>query len=79
MAVFSVNLAQGKLDLEFRGPEDPEGNGNRNGTCDPGETSFGAPHAGMFEDSSGIQYLVTMAHTQTPCQRVLVASAGCHV
>lgn len=71
MAVFSVNLSAGRLDPEFRGPEDPEGNGNHNGACDPGENCFGAPHADIFEDSNGIQYLVATTDTRTPCERAL--------
>jgi hypothetical protein len=71
MAVFSVNLATGKLDFEYRGPESPEGNGNHDGICDPGESCLGAPHSDLFEDSNGIQYLVATSDTQFPGERAL--------
>jgi hypothetical protein len=71
MAVFSVNLATGKLDFEYRGPESPEGNGNHDGICDPGENCLGAPHSDLFEDSNGIQYLVATSDTQFPGERAL--------
>jgi len=70
LAVFSVNQAAGRLDFEYRGPEDPEKNGNHNGTCDPGETCLGTPHSDTFEDSSGIQYLVYNSQAE-PCEFAL--------
>ncbi len=71
LAAFSVNLVSGKLDLEFRGPEAPEGSGNHDSVCGPGESCFGAPHADVFEDEKGIQYLVSTLDTQTPCERAV--------
>ena len=67
MAVFSVNAAAGRLDLEYRGPENPEnfnGKGNLNRVCETGENCFGAPHVDSFEDSGGIQYLVGSTETE---------------
>jgi uncharacterized protein (TIGR03437 family) len=66
--VYSVNTKTGQLDLEFRGPEDPESNGNHNGTCDPGERCMYPSHSDTFEDSAGIQYLVFDSQTQSPCE-----------
>src|SRR5262249_15964979 len=42
---YSVNLSTGKLDLEFRGPEDQERNGNHDGVCDPGEFCMNPSHS----------------------------------
>jgi uncharacterized protein (TIGR03437 family) len=72
LAVFSVNLAAERLDQEFRGPELPEGKGNHNGVCEPGESCLGAPHADVFEDADGTQYMVAMWDTDAPCERSLV-------
>jgi uncharacterized protein (TIGR03437 family) len=66
--VFSVNPERGKLDLEFRGPEDPQSNGNHDGICDSGERCMNPSHADTLEDSSGLQYLVFNGFTETPCE-----------
>jgi hypothetical protein len=65
---YSVNLAAGRLDLDFRGPEDPDGNGNQNGICDPGEKCMNPSHSDTLEDSSGTQYLVFDSFTNNPCE-----------
>jgi len=66
--VYSVNMKTGKLDLEFRGPEDPESNGNHDGVCDPGERCMNPSHSDTLEDSVGTQYLVFDSQTQSPCE-----------
>jgi len=68
LAVFSVNQAAGRLDFEYRGPENPESKGNHDGVCDPGEKCLATPHSDTFEDSSGTQYLVWNSDTQSPCE-----------
>ena len=68
MGVFSVDTAAGKLKLEFRGPEDPESNGNRDGVCNPGEACLVGSHLDTLEDSAGIQYFVMNAETKLPCE-----------
>jgi hypothetical protein len=65
MGVFSVDLASGALKLEYRGPE---GAGNLDGVCDPGERCFVGSHLDTLEDSAGIQYLVTNGETSFPCE-----------
>jgi hypothetical protein len=70
MAAFSVNSSTGKLDFEYRGPESPDGNGNHDGVCDPGESCLSTPHTDTFEDSAGIQYLVMDAQA-APCEFAL--------
>jgi uncharacterized protein (TIGR03437 family) len=65
---YSVNLAAGRLDFEYRGPEDPDGNGNQDGICDPGERCMDPSHSDTLEDSSGTQYLVYDAYTNNPCE-----------
>jgi hypothetical protein len=70
LAVFSVNQPAGKLDFEYRGPEDPEGHGNHDGVCDPGEKCLGTPHTDTLEDSAGIQYLVINGQA-APCELAL--------
>jgi hypothetical protein len=70
LAVFSVNQPAGKLDFEYRGPEDPEGRGNHDGVCDPGERCLATPHTDTLEDSAGIQYLVFNAQA-APCEFAL--------
>jgi len=65
---YSVNMATGGLDLEFRGPEDPESNGNHDGVCDAGERCMSPSHSDTFEDSDGIQYLVFNHQTESPCE-----------
>ena len=66
--IYSVNLKTGNLDLEFRGPEDPDGNGNHDGNCDPGEKCMYPSHSDTLEDSSGIQYLVFDNFSNNPCE-----------
>ncbi|MGH9720724.1 MAG: hypothetical protein ACRD8O_10970 [Bryobacteraceae bacterium] len=72
LAVYSINVAAGRLDLEFRGPENPEGSGNHDNICDPGESCLPSPHADTMEDASGVQYLVATNDTQSPCERAVV-------
>lgn len=67
-AVYSVNTATGKLDLEFRGPEDPESTGNHDGICDPGERCMYPSHSDTFEDSAGLQYIVFNHQTENTCE-----------
>ncbi len=66
--IYSVNLKTGKLDLEFRGPEDPDGSGNHDGNCDKGERCMIPSHADTLEDSAGLQYLVFDSFTENPCE-----------
>jgi len=66
--IYSVNMAAGRLDLEFQGPEDLERNGNRDGICDPGEHCMNASHSDTFQDSAGTQYLVFNTQTESPCE-----------
>jgi hypothetical protein len=68
MGVFSVDMAAGVLKPEYRGPEDMERNGNRNGICDPGERCVVGSHVDTLEDAAGIQYLVMNAETIVPCE-----------
>jgi hypothetical protein len=68
MGIFSVDLANGTLKLEFRGPESPEKPGNNDGVCDPGERCYVGSHLDTLEDSAGIQYLVENGETSTPCE-----------
>src|SRR6185295_20220845 len=67
-AFFSVNSRSGKLDFEFRGPEDMERGGNHDGVCDPGEKCMYPSHADTLEDSAGNQYLVYNSQTEVPCE-----------
>ena len=66
--IYSVNLAAGRLDLEYRGPEDPDGNGNHDNVCDPGERCMYPSHSDTLEDSSGTQYLVFDSFSNSPCE-----------
>ncbi len=68
MGIFSVDMANGRLKPEFRGPEGQEGNGNHNGVCDPGERCLVGSHLDTLEDSAGIQYLVMNGETSLPCE-----------
>jgi len=68
LAVFSVNQAAGRLEFEYRGPENPESKGNHDGVCDSGEKCLATPHTDTFEDSTGTQYLVLDSDTQSPCE-----------
>jgi len=70
LAVFSVNQPAGKLEFEYRGPENPDSKGNHDGVCDPGEACLGTPHADTLEDSAGVQYLV-MNSQWAPCELAL--------
>ena len=67
-AVYSVNLTAHRLDLEYRGPEDPESKGNHDGVCDPGEKCMLPTHSDTMEDASGTQFLVYDAFTNSPCE-----------
>lgn len=67
MAVFSVNLEAGKLDFEYLAPERLDGNGNKDGVCDPGESCFTGDHGDTLEDSEGNQYIVGSLETAAPC------------
>jgi len=67
-AIYSINTASGKLDLEYRGPEDPDGNGNHDNVCDPGERCMYPSHADTLEDSAGVQYLVFSSFSNHPCE-----------
>jgi uncharacterized protein (TIGR03437 family) len=66
--IYSVNTAAGRLDLEYRGPEDPDGNGNHDNVCDPGEKCMYPSHSDTLEDSSGTQYLVYDSFSNNPCE-----------
>ena len=68
MGVFSVDMANGVLKPEFRGPESPERPGNNNGVCDPGERCYFGSHVDTLEDSGGIQYLVEDRESGAPCE-----------
>ena len=72
LGAWSVNLSSGALDFQFRGPENPEMAGNRDGICDPGENCLNAPHSDLLEDTDGRQYLVTSKGSSTPCALDLV-------
>ena len=76
MGAWSVNLSTGKLDFEFRGPENPEMRGNGDGICDPGEICLSTPHADLFEDTDGKQYMVTFKGVNSPaCELDIVTLA----
>jgi len=66
--IYSVNMAAGRLDLEYRGPEDPDGNGNHDNVCDPGEKCMYPSHSDTMEDSAGTQYLVYDSFSNNPCE-----------
>lgn len=68
MGIFSVDLANGALKLEYRGPESVERPGNNDGVCDPGEFCLVGSHLDTLEDSAGIQYLVENDATNIPCE-----------
>lgn len=63
--VFSVNLATGKLDLEYRGPQNSGA-----GPCQ-GQDCLEDSHSDTFEDSKGVQYLVANRNTDSPCEFAL--------
>ncbi len=71
MGVFSVDTANGVLKLEYRGPESVERPGNNDGVCDPGERCIVGSHLDTLEDSAGIQYLVSLDATNSPCEEAL--------
>ena len=68
MGIFSVDLANSALKLEYRGPEGVEKPGNNDGVCDPGELCLVGSHLDTLEDSAGIQYLVENDATNVPCE-----------
>jgi hypothetical protein len=70
LAAFSVNETAAKLDFEYRGPEDPEKNGNHNDVCEAGEQCLDTPHMDTMEDSAGVQYLVINGQA-SPCEFAL--------
>jgi hypothetical protein len=72
MGVWSVNAASGRLDFEYRGPDNWEWGSNHDGYCDPGEFCLTTPHADVMEDSAGKQYLVTTKGQEAPCSLQLV-------
>jgi hypothetical protein len=71
MGVFSVDLARGVLKPEFRGPENLERAGNKDGKCDPGERCMVGAHIDTMEDEAGVQYLVENQETISPCEVAL--------
>jgi hypothetical protein len=71
MGVFSVDTVHGVLKPEFRGPENLEHNGNKDGRCDPFESCMVGSHLDTLEDAAGIQYLVENKATNTPCEVAL--------
>ncbi len=67
--IYSVNVAQARLDLEGRGPEDVLMEaGDHDGICETGETCIGGGHGDTMEDSHGNQFLVTAIEGQSPCE-----------
>ncbi len=82
LAAFSVNSTTGSLQFEYRGAEYPSslqgasGRNNYNKVCDPGELCLGAPHADVFENTDGKQYLALEMDYETgpfPCSRRVTA------
>jgi hypothetical protein len=70
--VYSVNLTTGKLDFEYRGPEQAEGSrNNHDGVCDPGERCWFGSHTDTFQDQQGVQYMVFNDYTNDPCEFAL--------
>ena len=66
--LYTVNFAEGRLDLAGRGPEAiMMDGGNRNGVCEPGEPCIGAGHSDTFEDSEGNQLALMGLEEQSPC------------
>jgi Malectin domain len=76
LGAWSVNLSTGRLDFEYRGPENLDiSQGNHDGVCDAGEPCLGAPHADVMEDSDGKQYMVTTKGNEDPCELDLMTFA----
>ena len=84
LAAFSVDEAKGRLKFEFRGPEYPSylqgaygAHNNYNGACDPNEICLSAPHADVFENTDGKQYLALELDYEgssfAPCSRRVTA------
>ena len=82
LAAFSVNSTTGSLQFEYRGAEYPShlqgayGRNNYNKVCDPGELCLGAPHADVFENTDGKQYLALEMDYESgpfPCSRRVTA------
>ncbi len=82
LAAFSVNSTTGSLQFEYRGAEYPShlqgayGRNNYNKVCDPGELCLGSPHADVFENTDGKQYLALEMDYESgpfPCSRRVTA------
>jgi len=83
LAAFSVDTATGTLAFEYRGAEYPShlmgayGRNNGNHVCEPGELCLGAPHADVFENTDGKQYLALEMDYEgssfAPCSRRVTA------
>lgn len=77
MGVWSVNVQEGRLDYESRGPELTQAQGFNNGgnndlICDPNENCLSAPH-GDVTAYDGIQYFLTAVDLSiNGCGRELV-------
>ena len=70
--LYSVNMAENRLDLEMEGPENVlMDKGNHNGLCEAGESCIGGGHSDTMEDSQGNQYLVGALEGQSPCEYAL--------
>ncbi len=67
-AMYTVNLAAGKLDFEHLGPEFPDWPGNGDGVCQAGERCVSGDHFDMAEDQDGVQYFFGAMETQQPCE-----------
>jgi len=67
-ALYTVNFAEGRLDLAGKGPEIiMMDGGNRNGVCEAGEPCIKGSHSDTFEDSEGNQLAVMGLEEQSPC------------
>ena len=83
LAAFSVNAITGSLQFEYRGAEYPShlqgayGRNNGNKICEPNELCLGAPHADVFENTDGKQYLALEMDYEgssfAPCSRRVTA------
>ncbi|MEP7351634.1 MAG: hypothetical protein ABI824_00240 [Acidobacteriota bacterium] len=66
--IYAVNVAQKRLDLVGRGPENVMMGGNRDGICDANEACINGSHSDTMEDAAGNEYLVLGLEAQTPCE-----------